>query len=244
MRTKKLNFLTYWKSYLYIHILTSVNSTYKDFYCSTEMMTWELLRNFVEKICEGRDSSHGLLHMEAVATTAKRIVECDYASVPEYQQLLLDAITVAWLHDVSDHKYDHDGTLDKQLDEFGFKNFPNFEHIKKVIKLISYSSENKAILAGTPIDYEAVLGTYYATVRHIVSDADKLEAIGAIGIERCIEFTQHTNPSFTTEQVNKAVHVHAEEKLLRLKDEFIRTPTGKQLAIPLHQQMVKMLEDM
>lgn len=206
--------------------------------------TWTLLSNFVEKICEGRDNSHGHLHMEAVATTAKHIVESDYATTSDYQQLLQNAIIVGWLHDVSDHKYDHDGTLDQRLDEFGFKNFSNFEHIKKVIKLISYSSENKAILAGTPIDYEAMLGMHYATVRHIVSDADKLEAIGAIGIERCIEFTQHMNPDFSVEQVSEAVHVHAEEKLLRLKDEFIRTPSGKRLAIPLHQQMVKMLEDM
>ena len=202
---------------------------------------WTLLSDFVEKVCEGRDQSHGHYHMKTVATTAKSIVDSDYAFDPNYLTILMDTITVAWLHDVSDHKYDHDGTLDQQLDKFGFNNIPNFEEIKKIIKLISYSSENKAILAGTPIDYESVLGTHYATVRHIVSDADKLEAIGAVGIKRCVEYTRHVNPSISNDDLCRAVHIHADEKLLRLKDEFIRTSTGKQLAIPLHQEMVDML---
>ena len=205
---------------------------------------WILLSNFVEKVCKGRDHSHGHRHMETVATTTKTIVEQDYASEPDFLTILMNAITVAWLHDVSDHKYDHDGTLDQQLDEFGFANIPNFEQIRKVIKLISYSSENKAIVAGTPIDYATVLGAHYAIVRQIVSDADKLEAIGTIGIERCVEYIRHGNPSITNEQLNLAVHIHAKEKLLRLKDEFICTPTGKRLAIFLHQQMVDMLNEM
>lgn len=207
----------------------------------TLLLRWTLLSDFVEKICEGRDQSHGHYHMKTVATTAKSITDNDYALNPNYLTILMDAITVAWLHDVSDHKYDHDGTLDQQLNEFGFKNIPNFDEINKIIKLISYSSENKAIIAGSPIDYESVLGTHYALVRNIVSDADKLEAIGAIGIERCVEYTRHINPSISNDDLYRAVHIHANEKLLRLKDEFIRTSTGKQLAIPLHLEMVNML---
>jgi uncharacterized protein len=205
---------------------------------------WDTLSTFVNVICSGRDKSHGHAHMESVANTTKKIVENDYASSPDFLSILIDAITVAWLHDVSDHKYDKDGTLDQKLDEFGYENISNFEQIKQVIKLISYSSENKAILNKTPIDYEQVLGNHYATVRHIVSDADKLEAIGAIGIERCIEYTRHINPSISDEQLKNAVHIHANEKLLRLKDEFIRTTTGKTLAIPLHDEMVQMLAKM
>jgi uncharacterized protein len=182
--------------------------------------------------------------MESVALTAQQIVETDFFSCPNYLELMIDAITVAWLHDVSDHKYDKDGTLDQQLDKFGIENIPNYLEIKKVIKLISYSSENKAICNGTPLDYEELLGTHYATVRHIVSDADKLEAIGAIGIERCIQYTKHSKPSITDEELKHAVQVHADEKLLRLKDEFIRTNTGKRLAIPLHDEMVELLKKM
>jgi HD superfamily phosphodiesterase len=180
--------------------------------------------------------------MKTVATTGKLIVDSDYNLDPEYLAIAMDVITVAWLHDVCDHKYDHDGTLEQQLDVFGTIHIPNYKEIKQVIKLTSYSSENKAMIAKTPIDYEKLLGNHYAIVRHIVSDADKLEAIGSIGIERCIEYIYHMNPSITANELNKAVHIHANEKLLRLKDEFIRTTTGKRLAIPLHQEMIDILQ--
>lgn len=205
---------------------------------------WNFLSTFVEDICKGRDQSHGHFHMQTVAITTRKIVESDYGSSPNFLDILMDAITVAWLHDVSDHKYDKDGTLDQQLDDFGNNNIQNYEQIKKVIKLISYSSENKAICNGTPINYEDVLGEHYAIVRHIVSDADKLEAIGSIGIERCIQYTRHLNPSITDDELKRAVQIHADEKLLRLKDEFIRTNTGKKLAIPLHEEMLQMLSKM
>lgn len=199
---------------------------------------WQILSDFVSKVCDGRDPSHGHSHMETVATTSSLIAESDFAFDPDFESIILDAITVAWLHDVSDHKYDHDGLLDSKLNEFGFANISNFAQIKQVIKLVSFSSENKALLAGTPIDYEAVLGPHYAVVRHIVSDADKLEAIGLVGIARCKEYTQHSNPGITDGELDRAVHIHAEEKLLRLKDEFIRTVTGKRMATILHQEMV------
>lgn len=202
---------------------------------------WNTLSTFVQTVCEGRDESHGHAHMKAVAETARTIVERDFGDHPNFSNLLLDAITVAWLHDVSDHKYDHDGMLDKQLDTFGYSNIANFDQIKKVVKLISYSSENRAILAGSPLNYEELLGEHFATVRHIVSDADKLEAIGKIGIDRCIEYTTHSNPGSSEEKIVREVKKHADEKLLRLKDEFIRTPTGKFLASSLHEEMVKIL---
>jgi HD superfamily phosphodiesterase len=205
---------------------------------------WNLLSEFVKEICKGRDDSHGHMHMEAVAKTAKYIAEKEYSTIQNYNTFLLDVITVAWLHDVSDHKYDHNGLLEEKLDEFGYKNFTNFREYKQVIQLISYSYENNQILCGAPIDYENILGIYYANIRHIVSDADKLEAIGSVGIERCIKYIQHLNPCFTKGEINQAVYFHANEKLLRLKDEFIRTQTGKQLAIPLHQQMLDIISKM
>jgi HD superfamily phosphodiesterase len=205
---------------------------------------WNLLSKFVEEICEGRDPSHGHKHMKAVAEKAHTITMQDYIQHSNYASLLLDAITVAWLHDVSDHKYDHDGTLDSTLDDFGNKNIHNYLDIKKAVKLISYSSENKAILAGKPLDYENLLGEHYATVRHIVSDADKLEAIGSVGVRRCIEYSRHAKPELSEEELVEEVKKHADEKLLRLKDEFIRTNTGKLLSEPLHKEMIEILATM
>ena len=200
---------------------------------------WNLLSDFVQKTCAGRDESHGHAHMQAVATTARRLVQVDFTNRRQYSHLILDTTTAGWLHDIADHKYDHDGTLQQTLDEFGYKHISNYEDIKKVVKYVSYSSENKAILAGTPLDYETLLTPYYALVRHIVSDADKLEAIGQIGITRALEYTREANPTYTEQQVIADVCKHANEKLLRLSTEFIRTPTARALARQRHQEMAQ-----
>ena len=200
---------------------------------------WNLLSDFVQKTCEGRDESHGHAHMQSVATMARYLIQVDYIDRRHYHHLILDAITVAWLHDVADHKYDRDGTLQQTLDDFGYKHISNYVHIKNVIKYVSYSSENNAILAGTPLDYDTLLTPYYALVRHIVSDADKLEAIGQVGITRALEYTRDANPAYTEEQVVADVCKHANEKLLRLSTEFIRTPTASALARQRHEEMAR-----
>jgi HD superfamily phosphodiesterase len=198
---------------------------------------WNLLSNFVNETCKGRDDSHGHAHMEAVARMSKHIIEEDF--IDESGNLTLDAITAAWLHDVADHKYDHDGTLEQRVDSFGRANIGNYNEIKKVIRYVSYSTENKAILAGTPLKFPAILGAYYSQIRDIVSDADKLEAIGKIGIQRAIDYTTEANPTYTSQQVIDDVWKHAHEKLLRLEPEFIRTPCGRKIARGRHQKMLE-----
>jgi hypothetical protein len=131
---------------------------------------------------------------------------------------------------------------DLSLDEFGHKHISNYADIKQVIKYVSFSSENKAILAGTPLNFPAILGAYYSQIRDIVSDADKLEAIGIVGIQRCIEYTTHTNPTYTRAQVMSDVKKHADEKLLRLASQFIKTPTARAIAIIRHNEMDEWLQ--
>ena len=205
---------------------------------------WEILSEFVDEVCANRDKSHGWEHMKTVAEMSQMIVEKDYKDEPEcvYNQLMIDTITVAWLHDVADHKYDKTGELTNTLIKWGYANIGGFHNILEIIKLVSFSSENKAILAGKPIDYDKILGRHYARVRHIVSDADKLEALGSIGMERAIGYTQHANPDYSEEQIIADVKKHADEKLLRLADEFMRTYTGKQIAKIRHSEMKSELE--
>ena len=207
---------------------------------STIDARWNLLSDFVKTICADRDDSHGHAHMKAVAETTRHIIQQDF--IDETGNLTLDSITAAWLHDVADHKYDHDGTLEQSLDEFGRANIWNYEEIKQVIKYVSFSTENKAIIAGTPLNFPAILGAYYSQIRDIVSDADKLEAIGSIGIKRCIEYTTHTNPTYTQTQIINDVKKHAHEKLLRLASQFIRTPTARTTATHRHKEMEEWLQ--
>ena len=191
---------------------------------------WNKLSEFVRITCLDRDESHGYEHMKTVAEIAIQLINYDFRDRRQYKNLIIDSMTAAWLHDIADHKYDKDGTLQNLLDEFGEKNIINYRDIKQVIKYVSYSSENKAILAGAPLDYDKLLTPYYALVRHIVSDADKLEAIGKKGVIRALTYTRHANPTFTEEELIADVRKHAREKLLRLASEFIRTPSARIIA--------------
>jgi hypothetical protein len=110
--------------------------------------------------------------------------------------------------------------------------------LPEIFSVVSYSSENNAIQAGTPLDYDSILTPYYTLVCHIVSDADKLEAICRDGITRALTYTKHANPSYTDAQVIADVHKHAKEKLLRLATEFIRTNTGRVIAKQKHAETV------
>jgi len=200
---------------------------------------WQLLSDFVLTTCAGRSDTHGHAHMKAVAETSAYLLFVDFYD--KDGTLMLDTITAAWLHDVADHKYDYDGTLEQRLDAFGAANIPNYAEIKEVIKYVSYSTEHKAILAGTPLDFKQILGFYYSQIRDIVSDADKLESIGVKGMERSLTYNTDTNPTFTHAQVIAEVRKIYDEKLVKLATQFIKTPTARDIAQKEHEEMEKWL---
>ena len=211
---------------------------------------WNKLSDFVKKICDGRDKSHGHNHMKCVARNALKILENELKSFN--QDVIMKIIIVAWLHDVADHKYDKDGTLKIQVREFLktiFNNENDCDVIMKIIDLISYSNENNAILSGNKIDFCKELGLVNGFIRYVVSDADKLEALGKIGFDRCVEYTRHNykekySIEIPNEILKQLVITHANEKLLRLKDEFIYTNTGKEMAEILHNELMESLNGM
>jgi hypothetical protein len=200
---------------------------------------WQLLSDFVLTTCAGRSDTHGHAHMKAVAETSAYLLFVDFYD--KDGSMMLDTITAAWLHDVADHKYDHDGTLEQRLDEFGTANIPNYTEIKQVIKYVSYSTEEKAIASGTPLNFKQILGDYYSNIRDIVSDADKLESIGVKGMERSLTYNTDTNPTFTHAQVVAEVRKIYNEKLVKLATQFIRTSTARAIAQKEHTKMEEWL---
>lgn len=201
---------------------------------------WDRCREFVKAVTAGRDFSHGWYHMEQVTSTAVNIGLLSNRGSSIMQKIVL----VGMLHDVNDHKYDPDGVVDEQLRRFISTIYP--EQVDLVMTTIGAISYSKEVKKGHRW-FTSLLPPEWVIVRDTVSDADKLHGMGKEGIDRCIEFSRHllrksTGEEPTDEQVISNVKKHADEKLLRLKEHFIVTETGKFLAKPLHDQMVEMLE--
>jgi hypothetical protein len=206
--------------------------------------TWNVLNEFVQTVCQGRDESHGWQHMECVANDSIVIFRELHKEMNEKLiSRLKRTIIAAWLHDVCDHKYDHVGKLRTKVISFGMDTFnAEFSGIMNIIDRTSYSKENNVIKAGGKLDWQDVLDADELEIRDIVSDADKCQALGEIGLERCIQYTKEKHGEISVNTLRKYVTEHADEKLLRLKDHFIRTRPGKVMATKLHDEFVAALD--
>lgn len=186
---------------------------------------YEHIVNFVKESTKVFDESHDVHHAKAVYENACDIANHDY---PSYNDNIL--MFASLMHDVCDHKYDVSVSKEER-DEFINTHLSRNEAqiVIDIIENISYSQETKG--------KRKQLSYPYSIYQDIVSDADKLEALGEVGITRCELFTLERGGV-----VPRDVIIHCHEKLLRLKDHFIRTVRGKQLATPLHQVIVEYCE--
>lgn len=190
------------------------------------------LKKFVKNNTTGRDPSHGYEHMEKVFNNAIKIYSKLIEGGEKYNDNVLKYILlVSWLHDVADHKYDRDGLLMKKVMAFLYEHAPkNAEEIRECIKCISFSREKKEGI----YYYENILSPMFVFVRNIVSDADKLEALGVVGIERCEEYTKRSAEEkgivLGDEELRKLVLEHCNEKLFILASQYMRTRPGRVMA--------------
>lgn len=209
---------------------------------------WDKLSLFVYETCKNRKEDHGYEHMETVTINSLKLFSFEFENKlhqndEEINSLIKDIIMVAWLHDVADHKFDKNNELMNTVYEFlkQISNKPDL--IMSIIERISYSKEAKIIKNNEKLDWAEVLGDYGCLIRDIVSDSDKLEALGKNGFERCVEYTKNNykekhNQEIPYELLKKLVKEHADEKLLKLKDHYIRTDYGKKMATSLHDELL------
>lgn len=181
-------------------------------------------REHIKILFSGEGTGHDYFHVERVVRTAKRIAK------EENADLFLVELA-ARLHDLGDYKL-HEGVdrSEELVTEFLRKlNLPQ-EIIQRVNEIISQVSFTKG---NPPTSPEA----------EIVQDADRLDAIGAIGIARCFayggkmqrEIWNPENPEDTTIQ-------HFYDKLLRLKD-LMNTRSGKEMAENRHKFLENFLKE-
>jgi len=195
------------------------------------------VEEFVKGVVRVYDSGHGWSHIERVVRLALHIHDTEKRG---------DRFTVelgALLHDVGDHKFAaHVGPAEirRLLGELNV----NENVINEVVSInekISFSKGES--------------GSVKSDELMTVQDADRLDAMGAIGIARAFNyggykgreiydpregFAAPGNLGAGRVTVSATVN-HFYEKLLLLKD-LMNTPTGKKLAEERHTFMVKYLE--
>jgi HD superfamily phosphodiesterase len=185
------------------------------------------------------DESHDINHHIDVCKNAIIIIKSFgdatkmLITLIEYNYLCKLVIFSSLLHDVIDHKYEkHIEEKIISVDNFLKSIFDEkWIEIKWIINNMSYTIELKN---GYPHHDNKII----RLARDIVSDSDKLEALGHKGLSRCYQYTLASNQGISNEKAKELVIEHCHEKLLKLKDNYIRTEKGKEMAIPLHMVLV------
>jgi uncharacterized protein len=196
--------------------------------------------NFVKNELKNAEAGHDWFHIERVYKTAQTI------NAVEKGNGLVVALA-ALLHDIADSKFNNG---DEEIGPLKAGEFLLSIGIDKEI-----SNEVKEIIKN--LSFKASFGeiTYQSKELNIVQDADRLDAIGAIGIARAFTYGGYKNrvlydPSIapnlkmSKEEYKNTVAPtinHFYEKLLLLKD-LMKTITGKEMATKRHQFMLTYLD--
>lgn len=202
----------------------------------------------VEHLLNGDKSGHGADHVERVYILAMKLAQNENVNK--------DVVALAaLLHDVDDYKL------------FGEENAKNLTNAKKIMhqnkvdeqtsiqvcEIISHMGYSKYLQGIRPQTIEG----------KIVSDADMLEAIGAMGTIRCLAYALDKCHSGTNQifdrNIRPEIDISAEdykksnrksdnfinhffEKMLKIKD-LMMTEAGKKEALIRHQFMLDFLNE-
>ena len=175
-------------------------------------------KQYVKTLFTDRADGHDVEHTLRVYTNAMRIAQAEGSCDLEIVGLS------ALLHDADDKLFHTENNANARifLEEIGTpKN--QIEQICRVINAVSFSKNH---------------GKHPETLEgKIVQDADRLDAIGAVGIARTFSYGGHKGRPLT----DTVQHFH--DKLLLLKDEM-NTDTAKQIAESRHQFLMTFLKEL
>lgn len=195
---------------------------------------------FVKATLAQAEGGHDWFHIERVYKNALLIAESEKCDV-EIVQL------GALLHDIADSKF-HNG--DESIGPKTARTFLESEKVEPtIIDHVIAIIENISFKGGK------VERQFSSIELDIVQDADRLDAIGAIGIARTFNYGGFKNRALYNPEIapnltmtkeeyknNEAPTInHFYEKLLLLKDKM-NTQTGKQIAQDRHRYMEDFLE--
>ncbi|MDD7887187.1 HD domain-containing protein [Flavivirga sp. 57AJ16] len=190
---------------------------------------------FVKEQLINAEGGHDWFHIERVYKNAQLISKSEH----------VDTFTVALgalLHDIADSKFHNgDETVGPKIArKFLFKLNVDSTVIEHVISII----ENISFKGGKEVQ------KFRSPELDVVQDADRLDAIGAIGIARCFNYGGFKNRAIYNPNIKPNLRMskaeykastaptinHFYEKLLLLKDKM-NTKTGKKIASNRHSFM-------
>ena len=197
--------------------------------------------DFVKEKLEGAEAGHDWFHIERVWKLSRKIAASENCNL-EVVEL------AALLHDIADPKFHNgDETIALSISSDFMKSIGVDEKVMEqvlfVIKNISFKNRGEAPQVPS-------------VELQIVQDADRLDAIGAIGIARTFNFGGYKNNlmyhpdiqpnlNLTKEEYKKSNGTtinHFYEKLLLLKD-MMNTESAKKIASERHDFMLKFLDE-
>ena len=194
---------------------------------------------FVKEKLQNAEGGHDWFHIERVLKNSENIAKGENCNL-EIVQL------GALLHDIADSKF-HNGDetvgpkVAREFLESQNVNEAIIQQVINIINNISYKGGN----------FER---TFKSVELDIVQDADRLDAIGAIGIARAFNYGGFKNRTLYNPEIAPKTNMskeeykkndsptlnHFYEKLLLLK-ELMNTQTGKQIALERHRYMENFL---
>lgn len=185
--------------------------------------------NFVKTRLEKEGSGHDWWHVKRVYENSIEIAKKE--KEVDFFILALAAL----LHDIADHKF---GYTDIDRENIITDFLKNEGVIDKDIKKIVYIVNNISFKSGKNTHkIESIEGK-------IVQDADRLDAIGAIGIGRAFTYGGYKNRLMYDPDSEDGLDTisHFYDKLLLLKDKM-NTESGKEMAESRHKFMEYFLEE-
>jgi uncharacterized protein len=193
---------------------------------------------FVKSELKHAEGGHDWFHIERVWKNAKTIATAETVN-------LLIVELGALLHDIADYKFnDEPGGIRKVrkfLESLAVDEI-TIDHVLKIMSNISFRGGN-------------FTQDYFSVELAVVQDADRLDAMGAIGIARAFNYGGYKSRAMYDPAISPVIGMtvdqykqsnaptinHFYEKLLLLKDRM-NTDTGKNMAQQRHEFMELYLE--
>jgi uncharacterized protein len=194
---------------------------------------------FVRNYLKDAEKGHDWWHIQRVCNNTQRILRSEQADT-------FICTMSALLHDINDRKFRKKAEGPDPVAEFLHRELKHDEWMQKilfVVNHVSFSGGLKKVVRKTP-------------ELEVVQDADRLDAMGAIGIARAFHYGGYKNrviydpavkPVDNYQSVeeyyndNSPTLNHFYHKLLKLKD-LMNTPTGRKMAVERHEFMLMFLD--